>query len=255
MATPEQPPTDTGSKETERPRPVATDSGDAQGSPNASSAGEREASPVSSVSPNDALDREKLQQRVLETEAWVQRLKAARSEGTRLSQENARPAQNAARPSAADSTRPRDDVDHLIDVLNKGDDRTFVAGVLDAAERRTLNKFATENQNRELANKITAIVDEHAPDVPMDLFWSYTEDAIRIAPNDVAGQIEAAIRLARRTLAQRDEKMQGRRDANKANRQSADTLTGSRDRPRTASDDDEKKTMVDDIKAFQNARR
>jgi hypothetical protein len=250
MATPEQPPTDSGQQD--RPRPVATDSGDAQGSPPESSAGGRDTSPVPSPSPTEGLDREKLQQRVLETEAWVARLKAARAEGTRISQENARP---ATRPVESDSQRPQDDVEHLVNVLNKGDDRSFVSSVLDAAERRTLNRFAAEQNNRELASKIQSIVDEHAPDVPMDLFWSYTEDAIRIAPNDVAAQIEAAIRLSRRTLAQRDEKLQSRRDVNKANRQGADTLAGSRDRPKGAEADDEKRTMVDDIKAFQQSRR
>jgi hypothetical protein len=252
MATPEQPPTE--QEQQNRPRPVATDSGDVQGSPPERSAGEREAGPVPSPSPMEGLDREKLQQRVLETEAWVARLKAARSEGTRLSQENARSAPT--KPSETDREKPpANDVDHLVNVLNSGDDRSFVSSVLDAAERRTLNRFAAEQNNRELANKIQSIVDEHAPDVPMDLFWSYTEDAIRIAPNDVAAQIEAAIRLSRRTLAQRDEKLQSRRDVNKTNRQGADTLAGSRDRPKGAEVDDEKRTMIDDVKAFQQARR
>lgn len=249
MAMPGQPPTD----ETERPQPVATDSGDAQAPPSEPSAVEREAAPVA---PPPDIDSEKLKQRVQETEAWVQRLKAARAEGTRLSQEIARP-QQPQRPPTPDQRpdRPRSDVDHLLDVLNKGDDRGFVTSVLDAAERRTINRFATEENNRALAQRITQIVDEHAPDVPMDLFWAYTEDAIRVAPNDVAGQIEAAIRLSRRALASRDERLQSRRDANANNRKSADTLDGSRDRPRGSETPDDKRTMVDDIKAFQAARR
>ena len=92
----------------------------------------------------------------------------------------------------------------------------------------------------------------------MDLFWTYTEDAIRLAPNNVAGQIEAAINLSRRTLASRDERLQTRRNANADNRKSADTLAGSRDRPTRGAGsetEDEKRTMVDDIKAFQASRR
>lgn len=237
----------------ERPRPSAVDSGGGQGGQDSSSAGQ---SGDRSGSSSPEIDAAKLQKQVADTEAWVKRLRDLKAEGTRLSQEQQgrQPARREPARSTDDGV-PKSEEDRLVDVLNTGDDKRFISEMLSAAERRVLQRTVQERDDKALADRVSTIVGEHAPDVPLPLFWHYTEEAIAAAPNDTAKQIELAIRLSRRALKERDDRVAGRRTENEQNRQNAETLDRGGSGPRGTESDDDKGTMVDDIRSFQASRR
>jgi len=187
---------------------------------------------------------------VADTEAWVQRLREAKAEGTRLSQENVEKPSRREAPQGA-----RSDVDDLVDVLNEGDDKKFVSEMLTAAERRVLNRTTQQQNDMVMSQRVEKIVGDHAPDVPMEMFWHFTEDAIAMAPQDTAKQIEIAIRLSRRALKQRDDRVNSRREANTQNRENAETLDRGGFGPKGGAPDAGNSTLVDEIREQQALRR